>query len=579
MKFYCYKSKQIENTLEKANNMEDTDMEDAWDQVAPITQQTEHEDMSLDVNLSSEFMSYHQVREEQKQSVELEYGFNAKKKDVKKDFVINMIDDAEYQHSVQVLNKEQRRFFYHIMSCIKQRPIKAFHAFLTGGAGVGKTAVINAIYQMLLRELNKGIANNPDELKVLLGAPTGKAAFLIKGCTLHHLFNIPACQKFTYKPLKSDQLNTFQCKFRHVKVLIIDEISMVGNKMLQFVDGRLKQIMGSNSSFGGVSVIAVGDLFQLKPVFDGWIFENLAEDYGPLAVNLWRDDFKIFHLTEIMRQKDDVEYAQLLNRLRTGKHTNEDIKILKTRIIEKNVHSPEYPLNETHIFLTNANVNNHNSLVYNVSSESNKFEVNAHDVVIGDVTSAFKERILKIIPTDSIKTMGLHKKLQLAVGLQAELSTNINVEDGLANGASCIVRALSGDPFSGNHYMYIWVEFKEESIGMHYRHLYQTGLNAKWTPVPQVKKQFQVGHYKSAEVMRTQFPLRAASAKTVHRCQSDTMSAAVIDLDGRGFVHSHYVALSRLKSLNNLHLINLNEQSIKISTQVEKEMKRLKTEI
>lgn len=98
MKFYCYKSKQIENTLEKANNMEDTDMEDAWDQVAPITQQTEHEDMSLDVNLSSEFMSYHQVREEQKQSVELEYGFNAKKKDVKKDFVINMIDDAEYQH-------------------------------------------------------------------------------------------------------------------------------------------------------------------------------------------------------------------------------------------------------------------------------------------------------------------------------------------------------------------------------------------------------------------------------------------------------------------------------------------------
>lgn len=111
------------------------------------------------------------------------------------------------------------------------------------------------------------------------------------------------------------------------------------------------------------------------------------------------------------------------------------------------------------------------------------------------------------------------------------------------------------------------------------RHLYRTGLNAKWTPVPQVKKQFKVGHYKSTEVMRTQFPLRAASAKTVHRCQGDTMSAAVIDLDGRGFVHSHYVALSRVKSLNNLHLINLNEQSIKISTQVENEMKRLKTEI
>jgi hypothetical protein len=57
--------------------------------------------------------------------------------------------------------------------------------FWTGGAGVGKTAVTNAIYQMAIRYLNKEAGANPDDLKVLLGAPTGKAAFLIGVNTLH----------------------------------------------------------------------------------------------------------------------------------------------------------------------------------------------------------------------------------------------------------------------------------------------------------------------------------------------------------------------------------------------------------
>lgn len=106
-----------------------------------------------------------------------------------------------------------------------------YQVFLTGGADVRKTVVIKAVYQMLLRKLNRGVDKNPDDIKVLFGAPTGKAAFLINGFTLHNLFHIPASQSLSYKPLKNDQLNTYQCKYHHVKVLIIDEISMVGNRM------------------------------------------------------------------------------------------------------------------------------------------------------------------------------------------------------------------------------------------------------------------------------------------------------------------------------------------------------------
>ena len=49
---------------------------------------------------------------------------------------------------------------------------------------------------------------------------------------------------------------------------------MVGRGMFNFLNLRLQQIMGTNKPFGGVSLITVGDLFQLKPVFDNWIFVN-----------------------------------------------------------------------------------------------------------------------------------------------------------------------------------------------------------------------------------------------------------------------------------------------------------------
>jgi hypothetical protein len=106
---------------------------------------------------------------------------------------------------------------------------------------------------------------------------------------------------------------------------------MVGNKMLHYIHRRLQQITGSERVFGGISILAVGDLFQLKPVFDGWIYENLKEDYGPLVSNLWKDHFKMFCLREIMRQKECKEFANLLNRLREQKHSENDIKILKER--------------------------------------------------------------------------------------------------------------------------------------------------------------------------------------------------------------------------------------------------------
>ena len=88
--------------------------------------------------------------------------------------------------------------------------------------------------------------------------------------------------------------------------------------MLKFIHLRLQEIKSNNLMFSGINIIAVGDLYQLKPVMGQFVFENYRSNYGPLASNLWTENFKIYELTQIMRQKDDKTFAELLNRLCTG---------------------------------------------------------------------------------------------------------------------------------------------------------------------------------------------------------------------------------------------------------------------
>ena len=77
--------------------------------------------------------------------------------------------------------------------------------------------------------------------------------------------------------------------------------------------------------FGGISIVCVGDLFQLQPVMQQYIFMDLTSDHELLATNLRKESFMIFELTEIMEQKEDKKFAQLLNLLCIGEHTAADI--------------------------------------------------------------------------------------------------------------------------------------------------------------------------------------------------------------------------------------------------------------
>ena len=183
------------------------------------------------------------------------------------ELVVKRLKDDDFRKLVQSLDIEQKEFFCHVLNSIKigNQPLRLF---LSGGAGVGKSTVTNALYEALIRCLNSQPENDPDDVSVVKVAPTGKAAFNIRGNTLHSAFKIPANRGFNYCTLDRHRLNTIRSQLQRMQVIFIDEISMVGSGMFNFLDLILQQIMGIKEPFGGLTIISVGDLFQLKPVFD-----------------------------------------------------------------------------------------------------------------------------------------------------------------------------------------------------------------------------------------------------------------------------------------------------------------------
>ena len=128
------------------------------------------------------------------------------------------------------------------------------------------------MYETRNRYLNALPENNrPDDVSVLNVVPTGKTAFNITGNTLHSAFNDPANTGFKYCTLGSGRLNTIRSQLQRMQVVFIDEISMIGSRSLIFLITIATQL-----------AITVGDLLQLKPVFDHWIFENSKDGYTAL---------------------------------------------------------------------------------------------------------------------------------------------------------------------------------------------------------------------------------------------------------------------------------------------------------
>ena len=142
--------------------------------------------------------------------------------------------------------------------------------------------------------------------------------------------------------MSDDVCKELRQNLKHLKLLVIDEISMVSSLMLTYVHMRLNQILNlhENIPFAGLNVIVMGDLAQLRPVGDKPVFMPLTVKEVQTRIggfgketNLW-EYFEYDELTISMRQKSDPVFGALLNRLRFGQTTAEDMKLLQTRLIE-----------------------------------------------------------------------------------------------------------------------------------------------------------------------------------------------------------------------------------------------------
>ena len=91
---------------------------------------------------------------------------------------------------------------------------------------------------------------------------------------------------------------------------------MVGSTLSEYANIRLQEIFDCKKPFGGKHVIAIGNFYQMKPVMDNYIFKKSGKRYTALAPNVWCDNFKIYSLTEILHQKEEKKFCEILNRLR-----------------------------------------------------------------------------------------------------------------------------------------------------------------------------------------------------------------------------------------------------------------------
>ena len=242
------------------------------------------------------------------------------------------------------------------------------------------------------------------------------------------------------------------------------------------------------------------------------------------------------------------------------------MQLLNSRIITPD--ADDYPSSAQHLFKTNTQVELYNTSVFEKSPET-KCIVHSVDSVIGAISDHMAEHILNI-PSDAGKTAQLPPILPLVVGCRYKISVNISVTDGLVNGAGGIVKFFQLTSSNNSAAGTVWVLFDDSNVGRqtcaYHQALYTRHINPQWTPIRPLTRQFQVGRNHSAQVLRKQFPLRLSAAKTIHRSQGDTLDHVVVDfMSTRTKPHSHYVRLSRVRTLQGLHILNLCANKIRIS--------------
>ena len=498
------------------------------------------------------------------------------------------IRDEELRDAVRSLNVKQRITYDVVLSwcrnsiksvnCLTRESIEPIHIFVTGGGGGGKSHLIKTIYHTAVN-MFKYRAVNPSLPTVLLMAPTGVAAVNIGGTTVNTALAIPKHSGINLPPLPDQKKTLLRLSLSELKLLIIDEISMVSNNRLLHIHQRLKEIFGTSSSkiFAGISIIAVGDLCQLPPIQQKPIFCRYSNDVYNLS-HPWHE-FKMIELVEIMRQKDDQPFIELLNRVRVAQHTGADIRTIQSRAVDVNDKN-NYPLNELHVWAENKPVMDYN----NQRLQEILMPLHVLQAVDQYPKNVSRHEIERVLSKGRSYTGGLDLEVSIKEGARVMLTNNVDISDRLINGQLGTVARVWVNEVTQKPTI-VYIKFNDEGAGNLAidKSADIFAIENKVVPIKPilVKIKLNPGKRSSPEIERLQFPLALAWACTVHKVQGLTLNKIVISFElfkQRSFNYGQtYVALSRATSLQGLYVLGkLEHKHIKADPRVLKEYERLR---
>jgi hypothetical protein len=479
-----------------------------------------------------------------------------------------LMPNDQYYSMCSKLNSRQQNLFNEIVAQIQlyrwnHDDYDPFYIFLSGGAGVGKSHLVNAIAEYAKRNL-KFPSQELDQPSIKLTASTGKAAAHINGSTLHSAFSI-SCKSRRHKgKISSKILRLLQTKYKYLKILVLDEISMINDDIFGRLDLNLQAIMESNEPFGGISILVVGDFFQLPPVIPPSVFEDPKDGtYDALLGSRWKGRFKLYELTEIVRQVGDPEFASILSRIREGKQTKKDCdEINKLNYTDMSEDWPEDPIK---LFTTNKQ-----------AAASNEDSI----IKLGNHIYRIKSQDRGHIPENATlnQTANLPHILSICIDARLMLTVNIDTEDHLINGSLGTIKYIHNmserNPLSGT----IYVKFDDPVAGNKRKN---NNINRDWVPIVAEVKSFSMKNDGNVNCQRKQFPGILAHAITVHKSQGSTYSHMIGSMDDGQMCRRPgmaYTMLSRAQNRSTIKLENFKSDMIQINKSALEEMIRMREE-
>ena len=398
------------------------------------------------------------------------------------------------------------------------------NVFLTGSPGSGKTHTINE-YVSYLR--SHGV-------EPAITASTGISATHIGGVTIHSWSGIGIKHTLDKNDLKKiASTNYITKRVKRTNVLIIDEVSMLSPETFSMIDAVAREIKANTLPFGGMQIVVVGDFFQLPPVVKKEEKDDpqtiLIEKYsGRFACNspAWqRAKLVTCYLTEQHRQ-DDSNFLNLLSAIRQNNFNDSHLHYINTRKISYD----DAPETAPKLFSYNADVDRvNNEILDNLDGESKEFSM----------LSQGTESLVAVLKKGCLSPNNLYLKVGAAV-----MFTKNNPKERFVNGTLGVVENF--------------VEHSQEPIVK-----IRDGRRIKvqtmdWTIEENGKVRARI----------TQLPLRLAWAITVHKSQGMSLDEAVMDLSNVFEFGQGYVALSRVRRLSGLHLLDFNDHAFKVHPEV-----------